>query len=170
MCGGCEDSQSPLDEIAFLAASLIEGTESLQVGGSDMASTISGTVLQAAAIPVKMGHVCLVSSRSGKRWVIPKGCLEPGKTSGEIALQEAWEEAGVVGVLLPDPVGSYLYDKSGVTCHVLVYLLQVTQVCDDWPEKEFRERCWVPPAQAVARIEDRGLSDILRGVLINKAG
>ena len=48
-------------------------------------------VRQAAAIPVKDGQVCLVTSRSGKRWVIPKGCLEPGKTAGEIieaALQD----------------------------------------------------------------------------------
>ena len=76
-----------------------------------------GTLQQAAAIPVRMGQVCLVTSRSGKRWVIPKGCLEPGKTAGEIALQEAWEEAGIVGVLQPDPVGSYLYDKAGITCN-----------------------------------------------------
>src|SRR5262249_30679960 len=98
-----------------------------------------GTLQQAAAIPVRMGQVCLVTSRSGKRWVIPKGCLEPGKTAGEIALQEAWEEAGIVGVLQPDPVGSYLYDKAGITCHVLVFVLQVTQLCDRWPEDGFRE-------------------------------
>jgi 8-oxo-dGTP pyrophosphatase MutT (NUDIX family) len=117
-----------------------------------------------------MGQVCLVSSRSGKRWVIPKGCLETGKTASEIALQEAWEEAGLVGRLQPDPVGSYLYDKAGVTCHVLVFLLHVTQVCDHWPEESFRERCWVTPAQAVSRIEDRGLCEIIRGTLTTKAG
>ena len=127
-------------------------------------------VRQAAAIPLRGERVCLVTSRSGKRWVIPKGCLEPGKTSGEIALQEAWEEAGIVGVLQPDPVGSYLYDKAGITCHVLVFVLQVTQLCDRWPEDGFRERTWVSPAQAFARIEDRGLREILRGVLAAKVG
>ena len=130
----------------------------------------SGTLQQAAAIPIHLGQVCVVSSRGGKRWVVPKGCLETGKTASEIALQEAWEEAGLVGLLQPDPVGSYLYDKAGLTCHVLVFLLHVTQVCEHWPEESFRERCWLAPAQAVARIEDRGLREIVRGTLVTKAG
>ena len=62
---------------------------------------------------MRAGQVCLVTSSSGKRWVVPKGCMEPGKTAGELALQEAWEEAGLVGVLQPEPVGSYLYEKFG---------------------------------------------------------
>ena len=129
-----------------------------------------GALQQAAAIPVRLGQVCLISSRNGKRWVIPKGCLEPGKTAGEIALQEAWEEAGLVGLLQPDPVGSYLYDKSGITCHVVVYLLEVTQISDAFPENSFRERVWVSPAQAITRIEDRGLRELIRGVVTPRAG
>ena len=127
------------------------------------------TLQQAAAIPILKGQVCLVTSRNGKRWVVPKGCLEPGKTSGEIALLEAWEEAGLVGVLQPDPVGTYLYDKNGITCHVLVYLLHVTDVRDDYPEREFRERCWVSPTEAFARVEERGLREIVRGALLDRA-
>ena len=129
-----------------------------------------GCIRQAAAIPVRDGRVCLVTSSSGKRWVIPKGMMEPGKTAGEIALQEAWEEAGLVGVLQPDPVGSYLYDKNGITCHVLVYLLKVTDIRDDYPEKGLRERCWVTPAEAVTRIEERSLRAIVRGALATRAG
>src|SRR3954454_11986232 len=113
-----------------------------------------GTLQQAAAIPVRLGQVCLISSRNGKRWVVPKGCLEPGKTAGQIALQEAWEEAGLVGLLRPEPIGSYLYDKNGVTCHVLVYVMQVTEVHDDYPEREFRERSWVSRREALTRIEE----------------
>src|SRR3954451_12414002 len=120
-----------------------------------------GTLQQAAAIPVRLGQVCLISSRNGKRWVVPKGCLEPGKTASEIALQEAWEEAGLVGLLQPEPVGSYLYDKNGFTCHVLVFLLHVTEVREQYPEQEIRERCWVSPLEAVARIEERGLREII---------
>jgi 8-oxo-dGTP pyrophosphatase MutT (NUDIX family) len=133
-------------------------------------ATAPDTLLQAGAIPLRMGQVCLVTSRNGKRWVIPKGCLELGKTAGEIALQEAWEEAGLVGLLHPEPVGSYLYDKGGITCHVLVYLLHVTEIRDQYPEQGFRERCWVSPSEAVNRIEDRGLREILRGALATRAG
>ena len=67
---------------------------------------------QAAAVPVRTGKVCLVTSSSGRRWVVPKGMMEPGKTASEIALQEAWEEAGLVGVLQPEPLGSYLYESA----------------------------------------------------------
>src|SRR5437868_10201092 len=117
-------------------------------------ATQPGLIRQAAVIPLREGQVCLVSSRSGKRWVVPKGNLEPGKTAGEIALQEAWEEAGLAGVLHHDPVGSYLYDKAGLTCYVVVYLLHVTQFVDEYPEREMRERCWVSFAQSLLRVEE----------------
>jgi 8-oxo-dGTP pyrophosphatase MutT (NUDIX family) len=129
-----------------------------------MAST-SDWIYQAAAIPIKAGHFCLVTSSSGKRWVIPKGCFEPGKTAGEIALQEAWEEAGLTGILNPDPVGSYFYEKWGNTCHVTVFLMQVTDVAEEWPERSLRQRRWLRPEEALQRIEDRGLRDLLRNVV-----
>ncbi len=123
------------------------------------------TIRQAAAIPFRAGQLCLVTSASGKRWVVPKGCLEPDKTASEIALQEAWEEAGLVGILRREPVGSYLYEKLGTQHHVLVFLLQVTESAEVWPEHEWRERIWLKPDQALRRIEDRGLREIIREVL-----
>jgi 8-oxo-dGTP pyrophosphatase MutT (NUDIX family) len=120
-------------------------------------------VRQAAAIPVLGSQVCLVTSRNGRRLVIPKGCLEPGKTAGEIALQEAWEEAGLVGLIQPDPVGSYLYEKDDRKHHVLVYLMQVTQVAEEWPESTWRVRSWLSFKQATRRVQEAGLREILRG-------
>jgi 8-oxo-dGTP pyrophosphatase MutT (NUDIX family) len=125
---------------------------------------------QAGAIPVSDGQVCLVTSRSGKRWVVPKGCMEPGKSAAEIALQEAWEEAGLVGVLQPDPVGSYLYEKAGLTCHVTVFLMRVTDMADDWPERQVRERLWLSFSQALRQIEDLGLRELIRGAAAAAAG
>jgi 8-oxo-dGTP pyrophosphatase MutT (NUDIX family) len=118
---------------------------------------------QAAVIPVSDGQVCVVTSRSGKRWVVPKGCLEPGKTAGEVALQEAWEEAGLVGLLQPEPVGSYVYEKAGCTCHVTVFRMQVTDSADDWPERGLRTRCWLSLPQALLRVDDPGLRELIRG-------
>jgi 8-oxo-dGTP pyrophosphatase MutT (NUDIX family) len=125
---------------------------------------------QAAVIPVRNGQVCLVSSRSGKRWVVPKGCMEPGKTAGEIALQEAWEEAGLVGLLQHEPIGSYVYEKDGFTCHVIVFLLAVTDVVDSYPEATLRQRVWVSMPQAMTRVEETSLRELLRGVAISRAG
>ncbi len=127
-------------------------------------------VRQSAAIPVLGSQVCLVTSRNGKRWVIPKGCLEPGKTSGEIALQEAWEEAGLVGLLQPDPVGSYLYEKEDRQHHVLVYLMHVTQVSEVWPEAHWRARTWLSFQHAMLRVEELGLRELIRGASYQEGG
>jgi 8-oxo-dGTP pyrophosphatase MutT (NUDIX family) len=125
---------------------------------------------QAAAVPLRNGQVCLVSSRSGKRWVVPKGCLEPGKTAAEIALEEAWEEAGLLGLLAHDPIGTYLYEKDGFLCYVVVFLLTVTDAVDGYPEVGLRERVWLPVAQALPRLDDAGLRDIIRGAVLSRAG
>jgi len=122
-------------------------------------------IRQAAALPVRNGKICLVTSSNGKRWVIPKGLIEPGQTAGETALQESWEEAGLVGLLDPEPVGSYIYDKWCGTCHVIVYLMQVTEVANNWPENDLRQRVWLSAAGALERIDDPGLADIVRVVL-----
>jgi 8-oxo-dGTP pyrophosphatase MutT (NUDIX family) len=122
-------------------------------------------IQQAAALPVKAGRVCLITSSSGKRWVIPKGLIDPGKTAAEMALQEAWEEAGLTGVLRPEPIGSFLYEKYGGTCHVTVFLMTVTEAAEDWPERTLRQRVWVSPREAVQRVDDLGLRAIIRGAL-----
>jgi 8-oxo-dGTP pyrophosphatase MutT (NUDIX family) len=133
-------------------------------------ATPPGLIRQAAVVPVRNGQVCLVSSRSGKRWVVPKGCMEPGKTAAEIALQEAWEEAGLLGLLVPDPVGSYVYEKDGLVCHVIVFVLNVTDQMEHYPESGMRQLVWLPVTQALSRIEDIGLRDIVRGVVVARAG
>ena len=109
-------------------------------------SAVPSYVQQAGAIPVKDGRLCLVTSSNGKRWVIPKGLIDPGHTARDAALQEAWEEAGLAGTLRDEPVGTYLYDKWGGTCHVTVFLMDVTEAAEDWPERKVRRPsvCLVP--------------------------
>jgi 8-oxo-dGTP pyrophosphatase MutT (NUDIX family) len=128
-------------------------------------ASFPGMIYQSAAIPLRAGKVCLVKSSSGRRWIVPKGCLEAGKSLREIALQEAWEEAGLVGVLNPEPVGSYLYEKWGSTCHVTVFLMEVTESAEEYPESLLRERAWVTPSQALEHIKDPGLHALLLKVL-----
>src|SRR5438309_2785201 len=123
-----------------------------------------GTLQQAAALPVRHGRVCLVTSRSGKRWVVPKGCLERGKTADEIVLQEAWEEAGLVGELREEPVGSYSYRKAGKHHAVIVFVMEVHEVRGKWPEQRRRERRLLRPEKAIARIREGGLRAMLQRI------
>ncbi|HHX88347.1 MAG TPA: NUDIX domain-containing protein, partial [Paracoccus sp.] len=57
--------------------------------------------IQAAALCLREGNkgreVLLISSLKSERWILPKGWPMKGRTLAGAALQEAWEEAGVVG-------------------------------------------------------------------------
>jgi 8-oxo-dGTP pyrophosphatase MutT (NUDIX family) len=121
-------------------------------------------ILQAAALPVREGKICLVTSRSKSRWVIPKGCLEAGKSESEIAAQEAWEEAGLSGRLSKASIGSYCYQKWGDDLTVAVYLLEVSDIAEDWPERETRQRVWLEPDEAVELLAETELRAIVRAV------
>lgn len=127
--------------------------------------TVVSSVRKAAVIARRGDKVCLVLSSSRKRLVLPKGTIEPGHTAGETALREAWEEAGLLGVLEREPIGSYLYHKCAKRCHVTVFLLEVTEICVEWPECGWRTRHWLRPAQALERLGDNGLRKLLRRVL-----
>jgi 8-oxo-dGTP pyrophosphatase MutT (NUDIX family) len=104
----------------------------------------------------------MVTSRSGRRWVFPKGQIDPGHTPAETSLLEAWEEAGVVGSLDAEPLGNYVYEKMGCQHHVLVFRMRVIEVRDLWPERDFRSRAWLTIDEALNRIDEPGLRDLLR--------
>src|SRR5262245_17445465 len=103
----CRNHPATLDAILTSGATSIGGQPSRRSPGWTVMPTLPNPVRQAAAIPIRAGQVCMVLSSNGRRWVVPKGCIEPGQTAGETALREAWEEAGLVGALRPEPVGSY---------------------------------------------------------------
>ncbi len=112
--------------------------------------------------------VLLITSRGTGRWIIPKGWPIDGLNGPETALQEAWEEAGVRATAVQkDPVGQYSYDKvldDGTAQQVVtsVYRIQVTDLADDYPEADQRERCWVSPQIAAERVQEPELRDLLR--------
>lgn len=121
-------------------------------------------VRQSGVLAVSDDRICLVTARSGRRWVIPKGQIDPGHTAGEAALVEAWEEAGLVGALDPAPVGSYVYEKLGRAHHVLVYRMTVTAVHDRYPEMAVRQREWLTADEVIDRVDEPELRELLRHV------
>lgn len=112
--------------------------------------------------PADAMEIVLVSSRRGKRWVIPKGLVESHLEPGASAAKEAWEEAGLYGEVSADPVGHYAYEKWGSKCEVAVYLMRVDAVHDDWPESSWRKRVWLSAARAAERVEEPALASLLR--------
>jgi len=126
---------------------------------------------QFAALPWRlsgggMRQVMLVTSRETRRWVIPKGWPMKGHKPAEVASQEAYEEAGLIGhVVSKRPVGNFHYEKrrakGSVLCQVWVFLFRVERQLDDWPEKTERETQWFDAEQAANLVEEGGLAEII---------
>ena len=115
---------------------------------------------QSGVIPYRIKkeqiEILLITSRSGKRMVIPKGLIEFNLSPLDSALKEAYEEAGISGSPHKKPLGRYQYKKWGGICEVEVFLLCVEEISGHWPEDDFRERYWFSLDEAASRVkEDR---------------
>lgn len=89
-----------------------------------------------------------------------------GLSDRKAAEQEALEEAGVKGVTLRDPVGTYGYFKRTSQkfdlITVTVYSMWVEKECKSWPEKDQRQRRWFDLDEAEKLVGEPGLVSILR--------
>ncbi|MBB3745468.1 8-oxo-dGTP pyrophosphatase MutT (NUDIX family) [Rhizobium sp. BK591] len=104
-------------------------------------------------------EVLLMTSRDTGRWVIPKGWPMTRKCAHEVAMQEAFEEAGVRGVVEPETLGAYTYPKVlrdgvQVVCKVQVYALEVTNMMKNFKEKGERRIEWVSFDEAARRVRE----------------
>ena len=131
---------------------------------------LRGSGQQFAAVPLKRQgseiRVLLLTSRGTGRWVLPKGWAERGLTGPEVAAKEAFEEAGLVGEVQPNSLGTYSYDKSmtqdqSVPCRVEVFTLWVDQQLDEWPERAQRIRQWFSLSEAGGKVHEADLRVIL---------
>ena len=105
------------------------------------------TIPQACAIPFRQCgeriEFCIITSLKKKRWIFPKGIVDPGETVQETALKEALEEAGLRGRIIGTPLGTYQDAKWGATLKVTVLLMEVANCEQHWHEADLRERRWV---------------------------
>jgi len=120
---------------------------------------------QAAALPFRYKNdsleIMLITSRKNKKWIIPKGLMEDGLTQYELALKEAYEEAGIAGQITTQSQGEYQYEKWGGLCTVNVFSLHVNTIFEHWPEDDFRSRDWFTPKEALEKVGNRDLKQIL---------
>jgi 8-oxo-dGTP pyrophosphatase MutT (NUDIX family) len=129
-----------------------------------------GTI-QFAALPWRLSEggtrqVMLLTSRETHRWIIPKGWPMKKRKPAEVASQEAYEEAGLIGHIVDKrPVGTFHYEKwlakREVLCQVRVFLFRVERQLDDWPEKNQRETRWFDANEAASIVDDGGLAEII---------
>lgn len=106
-------------------------------------------------------HLVLVTSSSGAKWILPKGNLEYGMMREEVALMEAAEEAGVVGMIEPGGGEGCLMEDGRV---LQLFPLRVATLLSIWPERLNRRRVVLPVYRALMRIEDSGLERCIRDI------
>lgn len=127
--------------------------------------------LQFAALPWRldnsgMRQIMLLTSRETHRWVISKGWPMKGRKPAEVAAQEAFEEAGLLGNIVgKKPLGNYHYPKrlahQTILCEVRVYLFRVEQQLQVWPEMNQRETKWFDANDAAELVDESGLAAII---------
>ncbi len=112
-------------------------------------------------------EILLITSLETRRWILPKGWPKIGFDAGGVALEEAWEEAGVKprgGP--PRRIGRYRYHKRlrggiPVPTDVDVYAIETETLYDDFPEAGRRERRWMAPDAAAEAVHEPGLKSLL---------
>ena len=133
--------------------------------------------MQVGALPVRTAEdgsktILLVTTRTTKRWTIPKGWPIKGLKAHEAAGREAVEEAGVIGKSRKRAVGRYLYWKRKEAhfelCKVRIFVIDVKKVLDDWQERGERRRHWFSVTDASDIVEEPGLKAALRTLRLNR--
>ena len=112
-------------------------------------------------------QILLITSRTRRRWIIPKGWPMKGIAPEKAAEIEAWEEAGVRGKAVDTCVGQFGYIKYGdgtgpdVPCIVSVYPIKTKSLAKDYPECSQRRRKWFSPKKAARKVGEPELKKLL---------
>jgi len=128
---------------------------------------LPGDVHQAGVIAIRREasgvQVCLIRTKG--KWGIPKGFIDPGDSSQQAALNEAFEEAGLRGEIIGDAVGRYDYEKWTARLTVVVYVMRVVEEEPGWPEMRLRERFWMSLEEAGARLASHPIGPLFARVI-----
>ena len=128
------------------------------------------TARQVAALVWRTTHsvpdVLLVTSRTTRRWLLPKGWRDDGLSDAQSAAQEAFEEAGAVTAQDDGILGTYQYDKiledgSRLPCTVDVFGFKLVRLADHWPEMTQRVRRWYAAEAAASLVAEPELATLI---------
>ncbi|MFD2854828.1 NUDIX hydrolase [Seohaeicola zhoushanensis] len=112
-------------------------------------------------------RVLLITSRGTGRWIVPKGWRVEGASAAGSAAREAWEEAGVIGRIYEQCLGTYTYLKyfekaPDKICETQVFPVKVLSLKGEFPERGQRRRKWFSPKKAASLVQEPELAHILR--------
>ncbi|XP_076925827.1 nudix hydrolase 13, mitochondrial-like [Bidens hawaiensis] len=115
-------------------------------------------------------EVLMVSSPNRDDMVFPKGGWESDETVEEAARREALEEAGVRGILKGNALGVWEFRSKSKQeacseeggCKGYMFVLEVTEELEAWPEQNNRNRKWMVMEEAFALCRYEWMRDALK--------
>ncbi|MDT8389594.1 MAG: NUDIX hydrolase [Lentisphaeria bacterium] len=93
-------------------------------------------------------RLILVTSRTNKYWIFPKGNVIKGKDKHASAEQEAFEEAGITGRIKKSKAYVIDFSQGGQTVRLTLFPMAVESIATKWPEMRERKRKIVSPKKA----------------------
>lgn len=107
-----------------------------------------------------------ITSKTRGRWIPPKGRAKKNESHEDVCHREAFEEAGIRGIVLNDfPITVVIsrstdngVEKIPVTYYPFLVLSQV----DSWPEQTERVRHWVLAGQAAKIVDRKDFLDLVK--------
>jgi len=132
----------------------------------EIENKVSDRVFLAGGLPYRIkddGNIefLLVTSRTSKNWIAPKGHINASESSIDAASREAFEEAGVGGAIKSSPIGSYIYRRLSKEYVVDMFPIEVSSLDEVWPESNSRDRRWFNRSTAVEVVNEMGLSELI---------
>ncbi|MCU7800841.1 MAG: hypothetical protein KZQ70_12015 [gamma proteobacterium symbiont of Lucinoma myriamae] len=95
----------------------------------------------------------IITSTSGKSWILPKGHPEDNLNNAQVAELETYEEAGIKGVIFDRKFRKELKRKEDST--IIIYPLLIKKILDKWPEDSKRKRRLVTIKEALSLVTNK---------------
>ncbi len=106
--------------------------------------------------------VVLVTNSSGRQWILPKGHIETDLSRKQVALTEAYEEAGIIGNIAPFGYKEISFKRKERNICLRVYPVKIKKVLNKWPEWHSRERVVLPAEKAASVVHKKALSSCIK--------
>ena len=104
----------------------------------------------------------LIVSTKGGKWGLPKGNLMNKLGPRKTALQEAYEEAGILGTIVDQKISTKVKGKK-----MMFYPMEVKNEFSVWPESEWRKRKWIRSNETAYYLNSNSLRSLLEKVSEN---
>ena len=92
-------------------------------------------------------YIMIITSISGKSWILPKGQPEDNLNKSQVAELEAYEEGGIKGIIFDRKFREDF--KRDEDSSLIIYPLLIKKILNTWPEKYKRERRLVTIKEAL---------------------